>query len=110
MRELFFVWFGGLIRGAIAFGLVLRLESESGIAKSHKDVIITTTLVLVIFTTIVFGSIMPLVSKCLLKSHSHDNKSEKRSSTMNLELAKLRRPSHLDHSSHHAMLHPNMQR
>ena len=64
--ELTFLWFAGLIRGAIAFGLVLRLESEEGIAQSHRDVIITTTLVLVIFTTIVFGSLMPLVSKCLL--------------------------------------------
>ena len=70
-NELTFQWFAGLIRGPIAFGLVMRLESEPSLTQTRKDIITTTTLVLVIFTTIAFGSVMPLISKCLLTKHVH---------------------------------------
>ena len=60
-RELFFIWYSGLIRGAIAFGLVLRIdESFAG-----RDLIVTTCLALVCLTTIIFGSTVSLVSHCL---------------------------------------------
>jgi len=42
-----------MIRGAIAFGLVLRI---SGDRFANRDVIVTTTLSLVVFTTVVYGS------------------------------------------------------
>ena len=59
--ELTFVAFAGLIRGAIAFGLVLRLDPYL----PNRGVIVTTCLSLVVFTTIFFGSIIGLLSKCL---------------------------------------------
>ena len=76
MSELTFQWFAGLIRGPIAFGLVLRLQADPYIDQTKTDIIITTTLFLVIFTTVVFGSIMPLLSKCLLKNSTHTNEGE----------------------------------
>ena len=53
----FIMWFSGL-RGAIAFALSLNLEIE----KEVRHVIVTTTLILVLFTTMVLGGgTMPLI-------------------------------------------------
>lgn len=46
-----------MIRGAIAFGLVLRIDESV----AYRGVIVTTTLTLVVITTIFYGSLMPLV-------------------------------------------------
>jgi hypothetical protein len=46
-----------MIRGAVAFGLVLRIEESV----ENRDVIITTSLSLVCFTTIVLGSTVATV-------------------------------------------------
>lgn len=58
MKELIFIWYAGMIRGAIAFGLVLRIDPTQF---ANRDVIVTTSLSLVIFTTIVFGSTVGLL-------------------------------------------------
>jgi len=63
-KELMFIWYAGLIRGAIAFGLVLRIEPDV----KHRDVIVTTCLTLVVFSTVFFGSTVGLLGKCLFKS------------------------------------------
>ena len=60
-KELLFIWYAGMIRGAIAFGLVLRIDNKS----PNRSVIVTTSLALVIFTTVVFGSTVGVVSKYL---------------------------------------------
>jgi len=52
-----------MIRGAIAFGLVLRIEDTS----PNRSVIVTTSLALVIFTTVVFGSTVGILQKMLFK-------------------------------------------
>ena len=62
-KELLFIWYAGLIRGAIAFGLVLRIDKDV----SNRGVIVTTCLTLVVFTTIFFGSTVGLLGKCLFK-------------------------------------------
>ena len=51
--EVFFIGYAGLIRGAIAFGLVLRIDGGD---VEHRSVIVTTCLTLVVFTTIFFGA------------------------------------------------------
>lgn len=70
LRELGFITWGGMIRGAIAFGLVLKIPSEadpvSGYVFKERGTIITTTLAVVIFTTVFFGSFMPVVQKILV--------------------------------------------
>lgn len=65
LREIFFISYAGMIRGAIAFGLVLRL-TDYNIDEDSAKIITTTALTLVVFTTIVFGSLMPLVQRCLV--------------------------------------------
>jgi NhaP-type Na+/H+ or K+/H+ antiporter len=67
-RELIFIWCAGLIRGAIAFGLVLRIDSSF----AARDLIVTTCLSLVLITTILFGSTVGLVGDCLFKKANED--------------------------------------
>lgn len=67
-KELCFIWYAGLIRGAIAFGLVLRIDETY----ENRNVIVTTCLTLVLFTTIFFGSTVGLLSKCLFRKPSDD--------------------------------------
>lgn len=57
LRELMFISYGGMIRGAIAFGLVLKIDDNPK-EFPEREVIITTTLALVIITTLVFGTFM----------------------------------------------------
>jgi len=54
----------GSIRGAIAFGLAISIETNN---KQHKEILVGTTLILVFFTTIVFGAIMPLMINVMKK-------------------------------------------
>jgi ABC-type transporter Mla maintaining outer membrane lipid asymmetry permease subunit MlaE len=51
-----------MIRGAIAFGLVLKIDKKMF---KNADIIVTTTLVLVIFTTVLFGAVLGLLQNCL---------------------------------------------
>ena len=46
-----------MIRGAVAFGLVLRIDTP------NKEVIVTTSLALVIFTTVFMGSTVSTVQR-----------------------------------------------
>jgi sodium/hydrogen exchanger-like protein 3 len=52
-----------MIRGAIAFGLVLTIDGD--IVK-HREVIVTTTILIIFITTLLYGTIMPLLSKLLV--------------------------------------------
>lgn len=64
VKELLFITYGGMIRGAIAFGLVLKIPDKAPGDPGYfneRGVIITTTLACVIFTTVGFGSFMPVV-------------------------------------------------
>lgn len=63
IRELLFISYGGMIRGAIAFGLVLKIpvKNEEGELFKERGAVVTTTLALVIITTVLFGSFMPVV-------------------------------------------------
>ena len=56
-KQLAFISYAGLIRGAVAFGLVLRIDSSV----KHKPVIVTTSLCLVVFTTVLLGSTVATV-------------------------------------------------
>lgn len=61
IRQQIFIWFAGMIRGAIAFGLVLRIDKTF----KNRDVIVTTSLSLVVFTTVFFGSFLGPLSDFL---------------------------------------------
>ena len=68
IKELIFIWYAGMIRGAIAFGLVLRIDKSF----KNRDVIVTTSLALVVFTTVVFGSTVTLLQRCLFSEEKED--------------------------------------
>lgn len=52
-----------MIRGAIALGLAIKAEHYF----TEYEFVVTSVLALVIISTLLFGSFMPLVAKCLLK-------------------------------------------
>eukprot|EP00743_Colponemidia_sp_Colp-15_P009650 GILK01010556.1.p1 GENE.GILK01010556.1~~GILK01010556.1.p1 ORF type:complete len:586 (-),score=83.02 GILK01010556.1:269-1987(-) len=52
--EVAVVWFSGLIRGAIAFALILQVPSAH-----YRGVLVTTTLGICLVTTLFFGAAMP---------------------------------------------------
>lgn len=71
IKEQFFICYAGLIRGAIAFGLVLKLSNIITVPEK-LEIIETTALTLVVSTTLIFGSTMSLVQKLLLPKLSED--------------------------------------
>jgi NhaP-type Na+/H+ or K+/H+ antiporter len=72
LKELIFIWYAGMIRGAIAFGLVLRID-ESYV---NRGVIVTTSLSLVVFTTVFYGSTVGLLGDCLFDSKKEEKSKE----------------------------------
>ena len=58
--------YAGLIRGAIAFGLVTRIDEG---ASPNRSVVVTTSLALVIFTTVVFGNTVGILQKMLFNEN-----------------------------------------
>jgi NhaP-type Na+/H+ or K+/H+ antiporter len=54
------MFFSGSIRGAIAFGLAVSIDSNT---TGRRQVLISSTLILVFFTTVVFGAFMPFIVK-----------------------------------------------
>jgi NhaP-type Na+/H+ or K+/H+ antiporter len=70
MKELVFISYAGLIRGAVAFGLVLRIDKLI----PNRDVIVTTSLALVVFSTVVFGSTVATMSHFLFRDEMAEKK------------------------------------
>ena len=66
--ELITIWFAGSIRGAIAFALILTVEDSANKYCPHRDVLKTSILGIVIFTTLVLGSIMPVMKGLVVKT------------------------------------------
>lgn len=97
-KELTYIWYAGLIRGAIAFGLVLRLPYDV----PERSVIVTTSLSLVVLTTVLFGSTMPLLSRCLLKKDPTIVFDEEPTSSLKEGLLNESNNSH-----HNFIKHPN---
>ncbi|KAI9562863.1 hypothetical protein GHT06_010318 [Daphnia sinensis] len=82
-KMMFIMWFSGL-RGAIAYALSLHLEFEM----ETRRVIVTTTLVIVLFTILVLGgSTMPLL-KCLKSKSPTRNRLRKSGAPVNATLSK----------------------
>lgn len=94
-----FISYAGLIRGAVAFGLVLRVDPEI----ENRRVIITTSLSLVVITTVVLGSTVATVSRCLFK----EELAEKRKIAEAKAQFRKDNAINLDESVHEQMLHPN---
>ena len=63
---------GGIIRGAIAFGLALQIEDTQ-----HAGILMTTTQIIVLITTVFLGSSMGLIAKVLKIEADDCNGNEK---------------------------------
>jgi len=73
-RELLFITYGGMIRGAIAFALVLKIEvvevcppknPKGCYTQDNYDLVVSTTLLIVMITTLLFGTFMKRTQKIL---------------------------------------------
>jgi hypothetical protein len=96
-KDLIFISYAGMIRGAVAFGLVLRIDK----GVTHRPVIVTTSLALVVLTTIFLGSTVGTVQHFLFKDEAAEKKAAEFASRQHLEGADG------DHSHHEHFLHPN---
>ena len=107
-KEIIFIWYAGMIRGAIAFGLVLRIDKDS---YKNRDVIVTTSLSLVIFTTVVFGSTVGLLQRCLFSKKSAEEPVNQIQSTPLIQCESDENSADVSYeSSYQRMMHPNEER
>ena len=70
MSERGITFFAGCIRGAIAFGLAISMPEDDGNDGNNKKMLISSTLILVFLTTLVFGALMAPIVKFFTKGKS----------------------------------------
>ena len=94
-KDLIFISYAGMIRGAVAFGLVLRVDDNI----ANRSVIVTTSLALVVVTTVFMGSTVASVQHCLFgKEMAAKAKAEAAHHSVNL-----------NESHHEVVEHPNVE-
>ena len=94
MKDLLFIAYAGMIRGAVAFGLVLRISHEI----PNRSVIVTSSLALVSVTTVFMGSTVSTMQRVLFGDLSKTGNHEHHGS------------GHTHEISHHELfLHPNLE-
>ena len=105
-KELLFIWYAGLIRGAIAFGLVLRIDKDF----AGRDLIVTTCLSLVLVSTIFFGSTVGLLGSCLFPDDKQEDISKLEIAEEEVEAVEEEGSESSDASSERSGLyHPNKE-
>ncbi|KAK9084114.1 hypothetical protein Scep_030585 [Stephania cephalantha] len=66
------IWWAGLMRGAVSIALAYKKFSLSGFTQQHQNaVMITSTITVVLFSTVVFGLLTKPLVKFLLPSTRH---------------------------------------
>lgn len=68
-KDVIYVFYSGLMRGSIAFGLLLRINNDL----PDREIILTTCLTIIVVTTIIFGSTTGLLARMLL-FNNYDSK------------------------------------
>ena len=63
-------FFAGCIRGAIAFGLAISMPADNEKANKNKQMLISSTLILVFITTVLFGALMSPIVKYFTKGQN----------------------------------------
>lgn len=66
-KELNVIWYSGIVRGSVAFALILTVSANTPEELNQVQVLKSSVLFMVFFTTIFIGGFMPLVIKCSLK-------------------------------------------
>ena len=64
VKDLIFISYAGMIRGAVAFGLVLRLYADNA-GLEDRSVIVTSSYFLVLATIVIMGCTVPSVHRIL---------------------------------------------
>lgn len=119
-RELLFITYAGMIRGAIAFALVLKIEYQQNpviaeecpecYTSEQYDLAVSTTLMLVMITTLLFGTFMDPVQKILVPPKDEE---PQRTYTWVSDIAAQQKNAmdkerhHSDISHHEEIVHPN---
>ncbi len=62
IKQLLLIWFSGSIRGAIAFALSLQISPS---LSPNSSLIVSSTLVVVLITTLLFGGLMSIFTKVI---------------------------------------------
>ena len=75
MSERGITFFAGCIRGAIAFGLAISMPEDVGEGQKNKQMLISSTLILVFISTLLFGALMSPIVKFFTKGKSIKRKS-----------------------------------
>jgi hypothetical protein len=109
-----------MIRGAIAFALVLKIpingtidcKSDSCLSQENYDLLVSSTLMLVMITTLVFGTFMGKVQNLLVPPTEEDKEEyiemqRTESAIMGKALMKRRASSLFNESHHEVIVHPN---
>ncbi|KAJ9562813.1 hypothetical protein OSB04_007973 [Centaurea solstitialis] len=81
------IWWAGLMRGAVSVALAFKQFTHSGVTLDPTNAtMITTTIVIVLFSTIVFGFLTKPLISCLLPNHTTNNGITRRSTSPKEEL------------------------
>jgi len=124
-NELCFITYAGQIRGAIAFALVLKIPiagepgcevnpttgTNSCVSEENYEVLVSSTLILVMVTTLVFGTFMAQVGKRLVpptEEQAEEFNREVRSTSVIIAKELSRRNTSIANESHYDLIqHPN---
>ena len=125
INELFFISYGGMIRGAIAFALVLKIQVCEGTGEDEKgcytteqyELSVTLTMIMVMVTTLLFGTFMKVVQKCLVPPKAEDAAEIEEDRKHAKKTVKFvlgdddssYQKSHSSDSEHEEIVHANMQ-
>lgn len=71
-KELTVIWYSGIVRGSVAFALILTVQANTPAEVNQIQVLKSSVLFMVFFTTIFIGGFMPLVIKCALKEEEEE--------------------------------------
>ncbi|XP_030534750.1 sodium/hydrogen exchanger 1-like [Rhodamnia argentea] len=69
-RQQFIIWWAGLMRGAVTIALSYSEFASSSDTSAQDSLMITSTIIVVLFSTVVFGSITKPLIEALLLRHS----------------------------------------
>lgn len=120
-NELIFITYAGMIRGAIAFALVLKIQydKEDGVdcpdcySKKNYELVVSTTLMLVMLTTLIFGTFMDATQKFLVppkKLPQISITASMANASMAASVQNMMRAGSFDKSEYEEIVHPNEEK
>ncbi|KAK3125948.1 hypothetical protein QOZ80_7BG0611800 [Eleusine coracana subsp. coracana] len=111
-RQQIVIWWAGLMRGAVSIALAYNKFTRSGHTQLHGNAImITSTITVVLFSTMVFGMMTKPLIRFLLPASSHTVTSEPNSpKSLHSPLLRSMQGSDLETASHSHIVRPSSLR